>query len=145
MLNTLPFGAEDFDGAQEKVFGQHIEALANVVDVFEVMTYHQILKRPTSWLPKIGEQVKSRSERKTVCTLQARPLYLNGIYAKDNRSPRLDVEEFAEAVRAVEDSSLDGIVVFVWSDLLEEVLKQDDTRRVDVIRAAIERRRARLT
>lgn len=143
MLNTVPFGAEDFDGAQEKVFGQRLEALADVVDVFEVMTYYQILKRPTSWIPQIGEEAKNRSGRKTVCTLQARPLYLDGIYAKDNRSPTLNAEEFAEAVRAVEDSSADGIVVFVWSDLLEEVLRQNDTRRVDAIRAAAERRRTR--
>ncbi|HAL62635.1 MAG TPA: hypothetical protein DCP08_09560 [Chloroflexi bacterium] len=142
MLNTLPFRARDFDGAQEKVFGQRIEVLADVVDAFEVMTYHQILKRPTSWLPKIGEEVKNRSGRRTVCTLQARPLYLNGIYARDNRSPTLSVEEFAEAVSAAEQSSVDGIVVFVWSDLLEEVLKQNDTRRVDAIRAVAERRRA---
>jgi len=142
MLNALPFGG-DFDGAQEKVFGQRIEALADVVDVFEVMTYHQILKRPTSWLPQIGEEVKRRSGRETVCTLQARPIYLDGIYAQDNRSPTLDAEEFAEAVDAVENSSVDGIVVFVWSDLLEETLKQNDTRRVDAIRAASERRRVR--
>ena len=56
----------------------------------------------------------------------------------------LDVGEFAEAVGAVEDLSVDSIVVFVWSDLLGEVLKQNDTRRVDAIRAAAERRRARL-
>jgi hypothetical protein len=65
------------------------------------------------------------------------------MYAKDNRSPMLSAEEFAEAVDAVEHSSVDGVVVFVWSDLLEEVLRQGDTRRVDAIRAAVERRRAR--
>lgn len=144
MLNTLPFGARGFDGAQEKVFGQRIETLADVVDVFEVMTYHQILKRPTSWLPQIGEEVKNRSGRKTVCTLQARPLYLDGIHARENRSPTLSFEEFAEAVSAVEQSTVDGIVVFVWSDLLEEVLNQNDTRRVDAIRAAAEHQRTRL-
>jgi hypothetical protein len=46
MLNTVPFGAQDYDNAEEKVFGQRFETLASVVDTFEVMTYHQILKRP---------------------------------------------------------------------------------------------------
>jgi hypothetical protein len=141
MLNTLPFGAAGFDGAQEKAFGQRIEALAGVVDVFEVMTYHQILKRPTSWIPQVGKEVKARSGRKTVCTIQARPLYLEGIYAKDSRSPALDEGEFAGAVDAVENAGLDGVVVFVWSDLLEEVLEQNNTRRVNALRAAAERRR----
>jgi hypothetical protein len=140
MLNTLPFGAAEFDGAQEKVFGQHIETLAGVVDVFEVMTYHQILKRPTGWIPKAGLEVKARSGRKTVCTIQARPLYLDGFHARSNRSPTLDEQEFAEAVNAVEDSGLDGVVVFVWSDLLQDVVEQNNTRRVEAIRAAVERR-----
>jgi len=134
MLNTLPFGADEFDGAQEKVFGQNIEALADVVDIFEVMTYHQILKRPTSWIPQAGEEVKLRSGRKTVCTIQARPIYLDGVYAKDNRSPTLDSVEFTEAVNSVSNSAVDGIVVFSWSDLLKDLFIHNDTRRIDAIR-----------
>lgn len=59
-----------------------------------------------------------------------------------------------KAVSAVEKSSVDGAVVFVWSNLLEEALKQDNTRRVDArrvdarrvdaIRAVAERRQAQL-
>jgi len=142
MLNTLPFGAEEFDGAREKVFGQRLTSLKDVVDVFEVMTYHQILKRPTEWIVESGEDVKRRTGRKTVCTLQAKPIYLDGIYAKDRRSPTLDAEEFAQAAEAVANSSLDGLMVFAWSDLLQEALEQGDARRVDAIRAASERRRA---
>jgi hypothetical protein len=134
MLNTLPFSAGDFDGAREKVFGQHIETLADVVDVFEVMTYHQILRRPTSWIPQAGEEVKRRAGCKTLCTIQSNPIYLDGIYAKDKRSSSLDHEEFADAVSAVSNSSVDGIVVFVWSDLLREVILDQDCRRVDTIR-----------
>lgn len=145
MLNTLPFRTGDFDGAREKTFGQHVETLSAVVDVFEVMTYHQILRRPVSWIPRAGMEVKQRSGRKTVCTVQAQPLYLDGIHEPEERSPTLDAHEFAKAVDAVEAAGLDGIVVFVWSDLLEEVLNQHDTRRIDVMRAAAERRRNRIS
>jgi hypothetical protein len=144
MLNTLPFGSGDFDGAREKVFGQRIGALAGVVDLFEVMTYHQILRRPTSWIPRAAQEVKDRSGCRTVCTIQARPLYLDGIYAQDRRSPTLDAEEFAQAVSLVDNSHIDGVVVFGWSDLLQEVLEQKDTRRVDALRGALGRRQARL-
>jgi hypothetical protein len=144
MLNTLPFGALGFDGAQERVFGQRIESLAKVVDVFEVMTYHQILRRPTSWIPRAGEEVKNRSGCKTVCTIQAAPLYLDGIYAKDHRSPTLDTEEFASAVDTVESSDVDGIVVFIWSDLQKEILERNNEKQVDALRAAAARRQARL-
>ena len=142
MLNTIPFGLE-FDSAQEKVFGQSVETLVEVVDVFEVMTYHQILKRPTSWIPQIGGEIKNRTGRKTMCTLQCRPLYLDGIHMKEDRSPKISAEEFADAVDAIEASNLDGVVVFVWSDLLEMVLVENDKSRVDAIRAAVGRRNVR--
>jgi hypothetical protein len=141
MLNTVPFGAGDYDGAQEKVFGQRFETLAEVVDVFEVMTYHQILKRPTDWIPQIGAEVKARSGRKTLCTLQAAPLYLDGMHAAENRSRTLDVDEFERAVQAVAAvDDIDGVVVFLWSDFLGQVYHQNDSRRVDVIRAAVDSR-----
>lgn len=144
MLNTVPFGAKDYDNAEEKVFGQRFETLANVVDIFEVMTYHQILKRPVEWIPQIGREVKTRSGRKTVCTLQAAPLYLDGIHAKENRSRTLDVEEFKRAVYAAEATpEVDGVVVFLWSDFLHQVYNLSDTRRIDILRDAVERRRAR--
>jgi hypothetical protein len=141
MLNTLPFGLE-FDNAQEKVFGQSVEDLADVVDIFEVMTYHQILKRSTGWIPKIGEYVKSHTGRKTVCTVQARPLYLDGIHAIENRSTTISAQEFAEAVHAIETSDLNGVVVFVWSDLLEKTLKEDESG-LEALRSAARRRNAR--
>ena len=41
----LPFFLAEFDNAVEEVFGKSVSRLAEVADVFEVMTYHQILKR----------------------------------------------------------------------------------------------------
>jgi hypothetical protein len=143
MLNTLPFGLE-FDNAQEKVFGQSVDVLADVVDIFEVMTYHQILKRSTGWIAKVGEHVKSRTGRKTVCTVQARPLYLDGIHAIENRSSTISANEFAMAVQAIETSDLDGVAVFVWSDLLENTLKENDESKLEALRSAARRRNARL-
>ena len=57
-----------------------------MVDVFEVMAYHQILKRPPEWIPRIGEEVKTRTGRTVVCTLQAVPLYVDGMHAKEKRA-----------------------------------------------------------
>lgn len=141
MLNTVPFGQDDFDGAEEKVFGQRFETLADIVDVFEVMTYHQILKRSTEWIGEIGDEVKRRSDKKTVCTLQASPLYTEGMHAAENRSNTLDIDEFEEAITAVErQANIDGIVVFTWTDFLDQVINQKDYRRIDIIRAARARR-----
>jgi hypothetical protein len=100
------------------------------------MTYHQILKRPPGWISRIGDEVKARSGRTTVCTLQAVPLYLDGLHAREARSPTLSIEEFRETVEEVGGSTVDGVVFFLWSDFLNQVLVDKDSRRLDVIRAA---------
>jgi hypothetical protein len=133
MINTLPFGERDYDNARDKTFGQHLESLSEVVDIFEVMTYHQILKRPVDWIPKIAGEVKRQTEKKTVCTLQVEPLYLEGMHAAEGRSPTIDVGEFSEAVRAVRSGNLDGVVLFVWSDLLRKTFLENDTRWIEAL------------
>jgi hypothetical protein len=135
VLNTVPFGKLDFDNAVEKVFGQRFEALAEVVDVFEVMAYHQIPKRPPEWISRIGEEIKARTERTTVCTLQAVPLYLDGMHVKENRARTLDAKEFERAIKLVANSSVDGMVFFIWTDFLRQLLDRGDTSRVDIIRS----------
>jgi len=116
------------------VFGQRFEWLAEVVDVFEVMAYHQILKRPPEWPAAIGSEVKARSRRATVCTLQAAPLYLDGMHAREGRPGTLPAEEFAKASRAVARSGVDGQVFFLWTDFLRQAIERNDWSRVDVIR-----------
>jgi hypothetical protein len=135
VLNTVPFGKLDFDNAVEKVFGQRFESLAEVVDVFEVMAYHQILKRPPQWISRIGEEVKARTDRTAVCTLQAVPLYLDGMHAKENRARTLDADEFGRATELVAKSGVDGMVFFIWTDFLRQLLDQGDSSRVDIIRS----------
>jgi len=135
MINTLPFGEADYNNARDHTFGQHLESLSEVVDIFEVMTYHQILKRPVRWIPTIGGEVKRRTGKKTVCTLQVEPLYLEGIHAVEARSPVIRVDEFAQAVNAARSGNLDGVVVFVWSDLLRKVFLEKDTRWIDALKS----------
>lgn len=118
-INTLPFYREDFGNAVEEVFGQDIRRLANVIDIFEVMAYHQILRQPAKWSAAVSEDIKNRSGSRTICTLQARPLYVDGVHAGRGRSVTLDAAEFSKAVDALEVSSVDGLCVFTFSDFLE--------------------------
>lgn len=95
MLNAIPFRDSDFDGTRRRIFGQQPELLRDSVDVCEVMTYHQILKRPVDWLPSAGLEVKQSFGKKTRCTLQSRPLYLDGMHRIENRAATLKDDEFA--------------------------------------------------
>jgi hypothetical protein len=134
VLNTLPFGRADYDDAAASTFGQRFEDLAEVIDVYEVMAYHQILKRGTDWPAAIGSEVKARTGRTTVCTLQAAPLYLDGMHAGEGRKATLDAAELAEISAAVAATPVDGQVFFLWSDFLRQVREAGDRSRVDVIR-----------
>ena len=117
-INTLPFFKDDFEGAVEEVFGQDFQMLAEVVDVFEVMAYHQILARPADWPAKVASDIRQRSGRRAICTLQASPLYLEGMHRGRGRQPTLSPEEFATALKAIADSPVDGACIFTFSDLL---------------------------
>ncbi|MBV9275581.1 MAG: hypothetical protein JO333_16930 [Verrucomicrobia bacterium] len=133
-INTLPFLRTDFEDAVTEVFGQDVARLREVVDIFEVMAYHQILRRDAAWPAAVGSDIKSRSRRSVVCTLQAKPLYLDGMHAGGGRAQSLSPQEFVTAVDALERSTVDGLCVFSFSDLLAMRDSEDGRRMMDRLR-----------
>ena len=118
-----------------EVFGQRLEDLAPVVDVFELMCYHQILRRPVSWIADVAREAKERAaDRTAVCTVQAEALYLDGMHAGRGRVASIDPPAFQEVVNTVARSPADGILFFTFTDFLVQVLERDDHSRVDVIK-----------
>jgi hypothetical protein len=67
------------------------------------------------------------------------------MHTVEARSSAIDSAEFAQAVNAVESGNLDGVVVFVWSDLLKIALLDKDTTRIDALRFAIQYRASQST
>jgi hypothetical protein len=132
-INTLPFFRADFDNAVEEVFGQNVAKLASVVDVFEVMAYHQILAKPEIWPAAVSTDIIRRSGQKAICTLQARALYLDGMHAGRGRAMDIPAEEFAGALSAMETSPIEGVCVFTFTDLLD----QRDTAKGQAMIAAL--------
>lgn len=118
-INTLPFFAGEFDAAVTEVFGQDVETLGSVVDIFEVMAYHQILARGPEWPAEITADIRRRSGNPAICTVQAAPLYLDGIHAGHGRREIIDAAEFAATLGALETSSADGLCVFTLTQLLD--------------------------
>jgi len=117
-INTLPFFADDFDNAVTCIFGQDIAKLAEVVDIFEVMAYHQIMKRDVFWPAAITNDIKRRSQSKAICTIQAKALYLDGIHAGQGRESMIRAVDFARMLESLATSMADGVCVFTFSDLL---------------------------
>lgn len=134
MLNTVPFGPQDFDRSGREVFAQDWRRLKEVVDVFEVMGYHQILGREVSWIGLIAREVKEAVQKPVLVTVQAKPLYLDGMHAGRGRKETLALEEFVQALDAVRSAGADGVIVFTWSDFLQQALVHKDRRYIDAIR-----------
>ena len=134
VLNTLPFRENDFDRAMAEVFGQRLEDLAPVVDVFELMTYNQILRRPASWIADVAREAKAHADRTAVCMVQAQALYLDGMHAGRSRVTSIDPPAFREVVSTVAQSPADGILFFTFTDFLVQVLERDEHSRVDAIK-----------
>jgi hypothetical protein len=118
-INTLPFFKTDFDNAVEEVFGQNIQMLSEVVDIFEVMAYHQILAKPPAWPAAVATDIKQRSTSQAICTFQARALYLEGMHAGRGRKSEITADELEDALNALAPSPVDGACVFTFTDLLD--------------------------
>ncbi|MCB1488865.1 MAG: hypothetical protein KDJ88_15595 [Bauldia sp.] len=135
-INTLPFFLEDFDNAVEEVFAQSVTRLEPVSDVFEVMSYHQILRRDAAWPGAIGSDIKRRANgATTVCTLQGSALYLDGMHAGRGRAEEITTDEFIRSVDGVEASDADGLCVFTFTDFLNMRETEDGRRRIDRLKA----------
>ena len=103
--------------------------------MFEVMTYHQILRRDASWPGAVGSDVKRRSGAVTVCTVQGSALYLNGMHANRGRADIITTDEFIRAVDGVEASGADGVCVFTFTDFLDMRDSADGRRRIDRLKS----------
>ncbi|HTN96834.1 MAG TPA: hypothetical protein VL101_07650, partial [Nordella sp.] len=134
-INTLPFFLSDFDNVVEEVFGQSPSRLKDVADVFEVMAYHQILRRPPTWPAEIATDVKRRSGATTVSTIQGGALYLNGMHANRGRATEITTDEFIFMVDGLERSETDGLCVFTFTDFLDMRETAEGKRRIDRLRA----------
>lgn len=136
ILNTVPFDPVHYGDSGRQIFAQDPAKLSDVVDIFEVMGYHQILGRPYQWIADTGKYFKSATGKKVVCTIQAKALYLEGMHKGRGRAPRIAPDEFELSLRGVREAGLDGFVVFSWSDFLEQKFAAGDATFTDIITGA---------
>lgn len=133
MLNGVPFGEKDFRNAGVELLGQRPETFSPVVDILEIMTYFQILKRPISWIPMVVNELSKRFGKNTYCTIPSIPYYTEGIYVNDNRSKEINTKEFSNAIENVVNSNASG-VIFFGAELAEQVFIKKDFDKVNVIK-----------
>jgi hypothetical protein len=119
MINGFGLGASDYGNAVEEVLGQDIELLSAHAEHFELMFYHQILRRePMSWIARVVAETRPRTDRTLLACVQGSADYLDPMYAPGRRSPTIPIDEFRRALRAVLDSEADGLMLYHWNDVL---------------------------
>ncbi len=129
-VNTVPFQMHEFDGALEHVLGQRHATLPDVVDIFEVMAYHQILKRDIAWPAKIASVIKETTGQTTYCTLQTGAHYLSGMHENAGRIKTVRACEVQEMVDKLLATDVDGLCFFTLADFLDGPEKAELARIV---------------
>ena len=124
-INTVPMFQEDFGHAVTEVFGQDWTVLRDVVDTFEVMTYHQIVRQDAAWPAAVAEHIRKVSGQAAIATVQASPLYLEGMHTGMGRNPTLDAEEFSRMLDPLETAEIEGICVFTLTELMNRMDSED--------------------
>jgi hypothetical protein len=140
MLNMVPFDKSHYGEYGKQLFGQDTAMLSDVVDIFEVMGYHQILAQPPGWIRDIGNYFKEQSGKTVLCTLQGQALYTQGMHAGKKRLETIGSREFKDALAALHDSRADGVVIFTWSDLLRREYEDHDSGFTDLLTGYFGRR-----
>ncbi len=126
MVNGLAFGRADYRNAVAEVLGQNLEDLSGPADEIELMFYHQILRRdPGTWIQEMTAEARARTSRTLLADLQAKADYLDSLYAAGRRRPSIPFEEFVAALKAVQASPADGLMVYHWKDFLEDDARGD--------------------
>ncbi|MDE2398209.1 MAG: hypothetical protein KGM91_22465 [Burkholderiales bacterium] len=121
VLNGFGLGRDDLGNAVEEVLGQRLGALEASVDHFDLMFYHQILKRESApWIARRIAQARSETGRNLLACLQVRAEYLEPLYVRGRRRLRIGDREWEGALRAVASAGADGVLAYSWRDLLAD-------------------------
>ena len=134
ILNTVPFDPAHFGGNGRTLFGQDPSLLADVVDIFEIMGYHQILGLPYQWIGEAGDYFKQITGGRHVClTAQGKALYTQGMHSGKGRAETINNDEFRRALQTIRDSKADGAIVFTWSDFLSNEYEKHDLTTLEMV------------
>ncbi len=121
MANCVALGRGDYENAVMEVLGQSLEAMSAATDHFELMFYHQIMRRePGVWIRSMVAEARARTPRTILACLQGKADYLDPLYSAGRRRPTIPIEEFQTALDAIAVSPADGVMVYHWKDFLED-------------------------
>ena len=115
-IHTVPWRADDFDGAQKIIAGQDLAALAEYADMLSPMTYSYMVKREPEWINSVVADHYAQVNTKIFPNVQVLKCYLE---------EEISLEEFrAMTEEAIKEPST-GIVLWSWDQISNSPEKKE--------------------
>jgi len=108
-LFSVPWMEQEHNRAMQRIIAQDLKALAEHVDVFSPMTYHQMCDKTVSWIGEVTEEVAKLTGKPVVPIIQSM-----------STADELSRDEFHEALETALAGASDGLIIFNMKGLLDE-------------------------
>ncbi len=108
-LFSIPWQENDFNRAMKRIVAQDLKALAEYVDVFSPMLYHQMCDKEPAWIGEVTGEVARITGKGVLPVIQAM-----------STSEELSRDEFREAMETALGGESDGVIIFNLKGLVDE-------------------------
>jgi hypothetical protein len=120
-VHTVPWRADDFGGAIKIIAGQDLAKIASYTDYLSPMCYHHMVRRNTSWIHSVVEDVHSLTHSKVIPSIQVKEAYIDKM---------LTLSEFRDSLVEALKPPSKGVVFWSWENLEKSTDKKELIRTV---------------
>jgi hypothetical protein len=121
-IHTVPWRADDYDGAITRIAGQNRAALGAVADYLSPMCYSFMLHRPPGWVASVVDDVAHHAGCAVLPSIQVATAYREGEV--------FEPAEFEACLRAALTPPSAGVVFWSWDHIEADPEKAEIIRRV---------------
>lgn len=107
-LHVVPWRAEDFDKAQQKIVAQNLEELQKYVDYISPMVYSHMVKQDADWITDVVKEMTERVSIPVIPSIQVSKAYLES---------DVSIQEFEDCLSSSLKGESRGVIFWNWKSL----------------------------
>lgn len=107
-IHAVPWKSGEFDNAIHRIAGQDFKALSNIVDGISPMCYTGMLKRKSSWISDVVQDIAYQTNIKILPAFQGVPMY---------NSENVDNDYFKELTTECLKNPSSGVAFWPWEQI----------------------------
>lgn len=115
-VHTVPWREDDFGGAIKIIAGQDLAQIATYTDYLSPMCYHHMVKRNTSWIKSVVEDVYRLTHSRVIPSIQVKEAYID---------KTLTLSEFRDSLVEALKPPSKGVVFWSWESLANSNEKKE--------------------